>query len=87
MDYQGFIMSLFENHFAIKDIKYIDYWISNGFVFLAEHYFTSVCYKYITISKFLLVTYITHNYFRMKLNADDPLITTIKVNSLNNSTI
>ncbi len=54
----GFIMCVYEWHFGIKDIKYVLYCTSNGLVFLAGHYLTSICYKYIAISKFLPVTYL-----------------------------
>ena len=54
----GFIMCIYQKHFCFNDIKYILYCISNGFVFLAGHYLTSICYKYIAISKFLPVTYL-----------------------------
>lgn len=54
----GFIMCLFEKHFGFNDIKYIFYSLFNGFVFLAGHYLTSICYMYIDISKFLPVTYL-----------------------------
>ena len=54
----AFIMCIYEKHFCFNDIKYILYCISNGLVFLAGHYLTSICYKYIAISKFLPVTYL-----------------------------
>ena len=54
----GFIMCIYENFFGLNNIKYIIYCISNGFVFLAGHYLTTICYKYIAISKFLPVTYL-----------------------------
>jgi len=54
----GFIMCLYERHFALKNFKYVIYCISNGFVFLAGHYLTTICYQYIAISKFLPVTYL-----------------------------
>ena len=54
----GFFMCIYERHLGIKDFKYIIYCISIGFVFLAGHYLTTICYKYITISKFLPVTYL-----------------------------
>ena len=54
----AFIMCIYEKHFCFNDIKYILYCISNGLVFLAGHYLTSICYKYIAISKYLPVTYL-----------------------------
>ena len=54
----GFIMCVYERHFALKDIKYIIYCVFNGFFFLAGHYLTTICYQYIAISKFLPVTYL-----------------------------
>jgi drug/metabolite transporter (DMT)-like permease len=54
----GFIMCLYERHFALAHFKYVLYCISNGFVFLAGHYLTTICYQYIAISKFLPVTYL-----------------------------
>ena len=54
----GFIVCIYEKHFGLNDFKYIIYCISNGFVFLAGHYLTTICYKYIAISKFLPVTYL-----------------------------
>ena len=54
----GLIVSLIQRHFGFDNINYIFYCVFNGFVFLAAHYLTSVCYKYIDISKFLPVTYL-----------------------------
>jgi drug/metabolite transporter (DMT)-like permease len=54
----GFIMCVYDLHFGVKDIKYVLYCASNGLVFLAGHYLTSISYKYIAISKFLPVTYL-----------------------------
>ena len=54
----GFIVCLFQFKFGFDDINYIFYSLFNGIVFLAGHYLTSVCYKYIDISKFLPVTYL-----------------------------
>ena len=51
-------MCIYYRHFAITDIKYILYCMSNGVLFYIANYFTSVCYKYIAISKFLPVTYL-----------------------------
>ena len=53
-----FLMCIYERHFAITDIKFILYCMSNGVLFYCANYFTSVCYKYIAISKFLPVTYL-----------------------------
>ena len=54
----GLIMCIFERHFGFNDIKYIIYCFSNGLVFLAGHYLTTICYQYIAVSKFLPVTYL-----------------------------
>ena len=54
----GLIVSLIQRHFGFDNMNYIFYCVFNGFVFLAAHYLTSVCYKYIDISKFLPVTYL-----------------------------
>ena len=54
----GLIMCIYEGHFGFNDIKYILYCVSNGFVFLAGHYLTTICYQYIAISKFLPITYL-----------------------------
>ena len=54
----GLIMCIYEGHFGFNDIKYILYCASNGLVFLAGHYFTTICYQYIAITKFLPVTYL-----------------------------
>ena len=54
----GFIACLFQFKFGFNDINYVFYSLFNGIVFLAGHYLTSVCYKYIDISKFLPVTYL-----------------------------
>ena len=54
----GLFVSLIQRHFGFGNLNYIFYCLFNGFVFLAAHYLTSVCYKYIDISKFLPVTYL-----------------------------
>ena len=54
----GLIVSIIQMHFGFNNINYISYCVFNGLVFLAAHYLTSVCYKYIDISKFLPVTYL-----------------------------
>ena len=54
----GLIISLFQFKFGFNNFNYIFYCVFNGLVFLAAHYLTSVCYKYIDISKFLPVTYL-----------------------------
>ena len=54
----GLIVSIFQWHFGLNNLNYIFYCVFNGLVFLAAHYLTSVCYKYIDISKFLPVTYL-----------------------------
>ena len=53
-----FFLCIYYRHFAITDIKYILYCMLNGVLFYCANYFTSVCYKYIAISKFLPVTYL-----------------------------
>ena len=53
-----FFVCLYYRHFAITNIKYILFCMSNGVLFYVANYFTSVCYKYIAISKFLPVTYL-----------------------------
>ena len=54
----GLIMCFIQWHFGFDNLNYIYYCVFNGFVFLSAHYLTSVCYKYIDISKFLPVTYL-----------------------------
>ena len=54
----GLIICMYERHFGIKSLKYIFYCFSNGLVFLAGHYLTTICFQYIDISKFLPVTYL-----------------------------
>ena len=54
----GLFVSLFQRHLGLNNLNYIFYCLFNGIVFLAAHYLTSVCYKYIDISKFLPVTYL-----------------------------
>ena len=56
--FPGLIMCLIQRQFGFNNINYINYCVFNGFIFLAAHYLTSVCYKYIDISKFLPVTYL-----------------------------
>ena len=51
-------MCLKQGYFAFGHIKYILYCMSNGFLFYLANYCTSVCYKYIAISKFIPVTYL-----------------------------
>ena len=51
-------MCLKQGYFAFGYIKYILYCMSNGFLFYLANYCTSVCYKYIAISKFIPVTYL-----------------------------
>ena len=74
----GFLVCLFERHFALGHIKYILYCISNGFVFLCGHYLTSICYKYIAISKFLPVTYlvVVFTFFLSVIILREPLFFT-----------
>ena len=54
----GLIMCLYQNYFALDKIKYILLCISNGFLFYLANYCTSVCYKYLDISKYIPVTYL-----------------------------
>ena len=54
----AFIMCIIQGHFALDHPKYVLYCISNGFLFYLANYLTSVCYKYIAISKFIPVTYL-----------------------------
>ena len=51
-------MCLKQGYFAFGHTKYILYCMSNGFLFYLANYCTSVCYKYIAISKFIPVTYL-----------------------------
>ena len=51
------IISLFKGDF-IFDIKYILYLMSNGFFFYLGNYLTSMCFRYIAISKFQPITYL-----------------------------
>jgi drug/metabolite transporter (DMT)-like permease len=51
-------MCIKQGYFAFGHIKYILYCMSNGFLFYLANYCTSVCYKYIAISKFIPVTYL-----------------------------
>ena len=54
----AFIMCIYQGYFAFGHIKYILLCISNGFLFYLANYCTSVCYKYIDISKYIPVTYL-----------------------------
>ena len=54
----GLIMCIYQGHFALGHIKYVLSCMSNGFLFYLANYCTSVCYKYIDISKFIPVTYL-----------------------------
>ena len=58
----GLIMCILERHFALNDLNYIIYCTSNGLVFYFAHYLTSICYKYIDISKFSPITYLVVVY-------------------------
>jgi drug/metabolite transporter (DMT)-like permease len=51
-------MCLKQGYFAFGNTKYILYCMSNGFLFYLANYCTSVCYKYIAISKYIPVTYL-----------------------------
>ena len=51
-------MCLKQGYFAFGHTKYILYCASNGFLFYLANYCTSVCYRYIAISKFIPVTYL-----------------------------
>ena len=54
----GLIMCLYQRHFAFGHTKYILLCMANGVLFYLANYCTSVCYKYIDISKFIPVTYL-----------------------------
>ena len=53
----AFIVCVFHWNFGFKNLKYILYCISNGFVFYLGNYFTSICLRYVAISKFQPITY------------------------------
>ena len=51
------ILCIFDFNFGFKSIKYVLYCISNGFVFYLGNYLTSICLRYVAISKFQPITY------------------------------
>ena len=71
-------MCLKQGYFAFGHIKYILYCISNGFLFYLANYCTSVCYKYIAISKFIPITYlnIVFTFFLSIFALGEPLFFT-----------
>ena len=77
-------MCIYYKHFAITDIKYILYCMLNGVLFYVANYFTSVCYKYIAISKFLPVTYlnIVFTFFLSITALKEPLFFTDIIGAL-----
>lgn len=71
-------MCLKQGYFAFGHPKYILYCMSNGFLFYLANYCTSVCYKYIAISKFIPVTYlnIVFTFFLSIFALGEPLFFT-----------
>ncbi len=48
---------IIENHYGISNILYVLYAISNGFLFYIANYYQSLALDYISMSKFLPITY------------------------------
>ena len=51
-------MMILENHYEFSNIKYVLYGLSNGFVFYSANYCNVKALEYITISKFIALTYL-----------------------------
>ena len=71
-------MCVKQGYFAFGHTKYILYCMSNGFLFYLANYCTSVCYKYIAISKFIPITYlnIVFTFFLSIFALGEPLFLT-----------
>jgi drug/metabolite transporter (DMT)-like permease len=54
----SFFCCLFNFNFGFSNLKYCFYCMSNGIIFYAANYLTSVSFKYIEISKLMPVTYL-----------------------------
>ena len=55
----AFIFGIFTDKIFSSNWKYIAYIISNGFLFYIANYFNTLCLRYIAISKFQPITYLT----------------------------
>ena len=71
-------MCIKQGYFAFGHTKYILYCMSNGFLFYLANYCTSVCYKYIAISKFIPIAYlnIVFTFFLSIFALGEPLFLT-----------
>ena len=55
----AFIFGIFTDKIFSSNWKYIAYIISNGFLFYIANYLNTLCLRYIAISKFQPITYLT----------------------------
>ena len=54
----AFIIGILIGEFHNLNLKYVLYAISNGLIFYLANYLTTVCLKYIAVSKFQPITYL-----------------------------
>ena len=57
--FPAFLFCLKDRHFGLSNIKYVLYCISNGFIFYLGNYLTVICLKYIALSKYQPITYLS----------------------------
>ena len=55
----AFLLCLKDGYFGFSNIKYIFYCMSNGIVFYLGNYLTVICLKYIALSKYQPITYLS----------------------------
>ena len=55
----AFFFCLKDCHFGLSNPKYVLYCMSNGFIFYLGNYLTVICLKYIALSKFQPITYLS----------------------------
>ena len=55
----AFIVGIIIGEFRISNIKYVLYACSNGLIFYSANYLTTICLKYIAVSKFQPITYLS----------------------------
>ena len=57
--FPAFFFCILDGHFGLSNFKYVLYCMSNGIVFYLANYFTVIALKYIELSKFQPVTYLS----------------------------
>ena len=55
----AFLFCLKDGYFGLSNIRYVLYCMSNGFIFYLGNYLTVICLKYIALSKFQPITYLS----------------------------